>query len=163
MDQSSLSFQQNQGEHKISAINKLTTLGQHWECLLFTPGGALNFHRNCWTLMAWKWQNGKEHLETKANPSFQLLPTAGYEISRPIPVLLISPLELYRTLGVLISSSGSTKKSYNILSGYSFEYASAVTSSTLNKKRSISSIYDFFMPTTFSTSSPPYWSNNVSK
>lgn len=123
---------------ELTSVNKnITTLGQHWECLLFTAGGALNLHRSCWTLMAWKWQNGEEHLETKANPSFQLPPTAGYEISRPIPVLLISPLELYRTLGVFISSSGSTKKSYNILSGYSFEYASAVTSSTLNKKKHI--------------------------
>jgi hypothetical protein len=60
--------------------------------------------------------------------------TDGYETSNPISVPLIIPLGSYRTLGVFISPSGSTKHAYNILSSYSLEYASTVTSSTFNKE-----------------------------
>jgi hypothetical protein len=52
MDQSNLSFKQNQEEHKTSAIKNLTTLGQHRERLLFTTGEALNLHKSCWILIA---------------------------------------------------------------------------------------------------------------
>jgi ribonuclease HI len=146
IEQPNLSFKQNQENHKISAITNLATLGQRWERLLFTTGGALNLHKSCWTLMAWKWQNGEAYLEPTANSSSQLLLTAGHNLSDPIPVPLLSPLDSYRTLGVYISPSGSTKKAYNILSSYSLNYASAITSSSLNKEEAYLSYMTFFLP-----------------
>jgi hypothetical protein len=95
--------------------------------------------------MSWKWQNGEAHLDKSAN-QVQLLLTAGYDTSNPIPVPFISPTDSYRTLGVFLSPSGSTKKAYEILLGYSKEYASAVASSTITSKESYVSYTMFLIP-----------------
>jgi hypothetical protein len=70
------------------------------------------------------------HFNTTATTSTKLLLMAGYDTSNPIPIPQVSPLESYRTLGDFISPSGFTKKAYEILTGYSRDYASAVTGST---------------------------------
>jgi hypothetical protein len=75
-------------------------------------------------------ENGEAYLDGSANPA-KLLLTAGYNTSNPIPVPFLSPRESYRTLGVFLSPSGSTKKAYEILLGYSKDYANTVAKSTL--------------------------------
>jgi hypothetical protein len=39
-------------------VSNLTLLSQHWERLLFTTGGAINFQKSHWYLMTWLWKNG---------------------------------------------------------------------------------------------------------
>lgn len=146
VDQMELSFSKNQEQHKKSALENLTTLGQRWERLLFTTGGALNLHKSCWTLMAWKWTNGVAHLETPNNSSTSLLLTAGYDTTSPIPVPQISPLESYRTLGVFISPSGTMKKASDILQNYSLTYACSIMGSTLNREEAYTSYFMYFFP-----------------
>jgi hypothetical protein len=45
-------------------IQRLSILSQHWERLLFTTGGAINFQKSHWYLMSWLWKNGIPHLAT---------------------------------------------------------------------------------------------------
>jgi len=45
-------------------IQWLSFLSQHWEWLLFTIGGAINFQKSHWYLMSWLWKNGIPHLAT---------------------------------------------------------------------------------------------------
>jgi hypothetical protein len=72
------SFQKSQDLHKESAVSNLHILVQRWEWLLFTTGGALNLHKSCWTLMAWKWTSGEANITTSPSPS-PLMFTAGYD------------------------------------------------------------------------------------
>jgi len=40
------------------AINSLHNLVQHWEKLFYPTGGAINFQKSVWFIMAWWWKNG---------------------------------------------------------------------------------------------------------
>jgi hypothetical protein len=48
-----------------SAISNLQSLAQHWEWLLYSTGGAIDFLNSSWFLMAWKWKNGTAKLATQ--------------------------------------------------------------------------------------------------
>jgi len=47
---------QNQQEETRHMVHKLGRLGQHWERLLFTTGGAINLQKSHWYLMTWLWK-----------------------------------------------------------------------------------------------------------
>jgi len=48
-----LLLEQNSREEVIHLVERLAALGQHWERLLFTTGGAINFQKSHWYLMSW--------------------------------------------------------------------------------------------------------------
>jgi len=48
-----LSLEQNSREEVIHLVERLAALGQNWERLLFTTGGAINFQKSHWYLMSW--------------------------------------------------------------------------------------------------------------
>ena len=109
----SLSNQENTVHSIIHTITKLQSLGQHWERLLFSTGGAINIHKSHWYLMTWKWNNGQPNL-SPASPTMSLNLTAGHETS-PEPIPQISSHNSFRTLGVYISPSGSQLRQVKIL------------------------------------------------
>jgi hypothetical protein len=54
----------NQWKEVEHLVQKLTALGRHWERLLFTTGGAINFQKSHWYLMQWLWKHGIPRLAT---------------------------------------------------------------------------------------------------
>lgn len=37
-------------------IQQLQALAQHWECLLYATGGAINLQKSFWYLLFWTWK-----------------------------------------------------------------------------------------------------------
>ncbi len=73
-----LSADQNRQEETRHMVQKLGRLGQHWERLLFTTGGALNLQKGHWYLMTWLWKNGVPHLASIQQAPGDLSLTTGY-------------------------------------------------------------------------------------
>ncbi|MFN9978586.1 MAG: hypothetical protein ACK53Y_01665, partial [bacterium] len=59
-------------------VNRLTALGQHWERLLFTTGGAINFQKSHWYLMQWLWKQGIPNLATIGQAPATIEMTTGF-------------------------------------------------------------------------------------
>ncbi len=85
-------------------IQWLSFLSQHWEWLLFTIGGAINFQKSHWYLMSWLWKNGIPHLATSRQSPGKLSLTTGYQTLKDV-VPRLEPTEGFRTLGVYITPS----------------------------------------------------------
>jgi len=61
---SALTDTENSNKEVENLMQWLSLLSQHWEQLLFTTGGAINFQKSHWYLMSWLWKNGIPHLAT---------------------------------------------------------------------------------------------------
>jgi hypothetical protein len=146
LDSNDLSFVENQTCHKNETIQNLNTLSKKWEWLLFTTGGAINLKKSHWILMSWKWSNGTASLEAPVATSPQLLLTAGYDVENPVPVPQLSPYDSYKTLGVILSPSGSNTQSYRTLHAKGTEYASHITGSSLSREEAWCSYILHFLP-----------------
>jgi len=90
-------------------IQRLSILSQHWERLLFTTGGAINFQKRHWYVMSWLWKNGIPHLTTSRQSPGKLSLTTGYQTLKDV-VPRLEPTEGFRTLGVYITPSGKFSK-----------------------------------------------------
>jgi hypothetical protein len=80
-------------------VENLHTLAQHWERLLFTTGGAINFQKSFWYLIAWKWTKGVPSLSMNSYVPSTLQLTTRYD-TQPVTVPRIATTEAFRTLGV---------------------------------------------------------------
>ena len=84
---SELTTDQNAMAEVSHTVEQLTTLGQHWERLLFSTGGAINMQKSFWYLMAWTWKNGQAKLVTANKTKDTLELTAGYsEQKQRVPI-----------------------------------------------------------------------------
>jgi hypothetical protein len=96
--------------------------------------------------MSWKWSNGTASLEAPVANSPKLLLTAGYDVENPVPVPQLSPYDSYKTLGVILSPSGSTIQSCRTLHAKAIEYASHITGSSLSREEAWCSYILHFLP-----------------
>jgi hypothetical protein len=88
---SNLSEKENYASETAHIVGKLSRLAQHWERLLFTTGGAINFKKSHWYLMTWLWKNGIPKLATiKESPSSLTLTTRYSEQAEEVPRIEIS-------------------------------------------------------------------------
>jgi hypothetical protein len=69
--------------NQMITLRKMTNIGQRWERLLFSTGGALNLQKSFWILLTWSWKNG--HLVAKDQHPLQLKLTSGYDTT-PVEV-----------------------------------------------------------------------------
>jgi hypothetical protein len=111
-------------------VARLAALSQHWERLLFTTGGAINFQKSHWYLMTWLWNNGLPRLATARQSSAHMVLTTGYNMLQDI-VPRIEPTMGYRTLGVYVTPSGTYTKQAKVLRGYAETFRDQLSSSTL--------------------------------
>lgn len=58
--------------------NRLAALGQHWERLLFSTGGAINFQKSHWYLIQWLWKQGIPQMATSKQAPATIALTSGY-------------------------------------------------------------------------------------
>jgi hypothetical protein len=59
---------------------RLASLGQYWERLLFSTGGAIHFKKSHWYLMSWLWQAGIPRLATMRQSPASLSLSTGANI-----------------------------------------------------------------------------------
>lgn len=72
-----LSDAENMTKEVEHLVSRLATLSQHWERLLFTTGGAINFQKSHWYLMTWLWKNGIPRLATVPQSPASMSLTTG--------------------------------------------------------------------------------------
>ncbi len=113
--------------HLVIALCKLS---QHWERLLYSTVGAINFQKSFWHLLSWTWKKGIPTLaKIQDIPSDLHLTTGCHRLLDKVP--RINPRDAFHTLVVYISPSGSQKKQISVLRGYSETYSTTIHSSTL--------------------------------
>jgi hypothetical protein len=116
-----------------SAVKNLQVMAQKWEKALFTTGGAINFNKSFWFIFHWKWSGGVARLvPPPLTISLQL--TEGDQL-HPVTVPQLSVHDTYRTLGVHISPSGTTKQSFQVLLAKACEYQAKIITSKLPRER----------------------------
>jgi hypothetical protein len=95
-------------------VTRLSALGQHWERLLFSTGGAINFQKSHWYLMHWLWKQGIPRLTTvRKAPATIALTTGNTTLPEIVPQL--EPTQGFRTLGVFLTPSGQYKRQASVL------------------------------------------------
>lgn len=111
-------------------VENLSALSQHWERLLFTTGGAINFQKSHWYLMAWLWNNGIPRLATVSQtPASMTLTTGASPILEQVP--RIESSTGFRTLGVYLTPSGNYSKQVQILRNHAETFKANLTPSSL--------------------------------
>jgi hypothetical protein len=131
--------------HCESAVGNLQVLAQRWERALFSTGGAINFSKSFWFAFHWKWKGGVPHLVPPPD-SIQLRLTEGTNITQPVQVPQKSVHETYRTLGVYISPSGTTKESFKHLLGKAKDYQTKIAASRLPREAALLSYNVYLLP-----------------
>lgn len=101
-----LTMEENRVQSISHTVKKLQHLGQHWERLLFSTGGAINLQKSHWYLPATRWNKGKPTLVKQTAHQSQLLLTSGYS-AHPEKIPQLDPYSSFQTLGVHISPSGT--------------------------------------------------------
>jgi hypothetical protein len=125
-----LTDEANRSKEVEHLVARLTALSQHWERLLFTTGGAINFQKSHWYLMTWLWKNGLPHLATaRQSPAHMVLTTGYHRIQDVVPH--IEPSEGFCTLGGYLTPSGNYSKQAKVLRGYAETFREQLFSSTL--------------------------------
>jgi hypothetical protein len=125
-----LSLEQNLREEVIHLVERLAALGQHWERLLFTTGGAINFQKSHWYLMSWLWKNGIPRLATISQTPASLSLTTG-TTALPDLVPRLEPTQGFRTLGVYLTPSGNYSRQVKVRHTYGETFRDQITSSSL--------------------------------
>lgn len=111
-------------------ITKLKILAQHWEELLFTTGGAINFQKSFWYLLSWSWENGVPQLNKIIHSPGTIELTTGYNAT-PVIVPCTEQTAVFGTLGVYTSPSGSQEGQIKQLRAHAQQYFDALQSSHL--------------------------------
>jgi hypothetical protein len=126
-------------------VTKLTALSQHWERLLFTTGGAINFQKSHWYLMMWLWKNGIPSLAPPFLFSPTLLLTTGTN-PLAVPVTQISPYTGFQMLGVYATPSGNFQQQLKILRGYAETFKSQIMPSSLSPSEAYCCMMQYIRP-----------------
>jgi hypothetical protein len=127
---SALTDTENSNKEVENLMQWLSLLSQHWEQLLFTTGGAINFQKSHWYLMSWLWKNGIPHLATSWQSPGKLSLTTGYQTLKDI-VPRFEPTEGFRMLGVYITPSGKFTKQAKVLREHAESFKDLIQSSSL--------------------------------
>jgi hypothetical protein len=128
-----------------TATTRLQTLAQHWEKLLFSTGGAINFQKSAWFVLAWKWTKGQAKLISSKDSESDLYLTEGNN-TNPTKVPQIEHLETFKTLGTYTSPGGSNKVARQKLRQQSMEYAQKIASSFLSRQDTYWAYLLYFLP-----------------
>ncbi len=140
-----LTEEQNIKEDISHTVRQLSTLGQHWESLLFSTGGAINMQKSFWYLMAWNWKNGQPKLLAPSKIHDKLaLTTSQSQETQQVPKL--DPRDSFRTLGIYTSPSGSQTKQAKVLLQHAEEYKTLISSSTLDPQAAYCSYIQYLRP-----------------
>ncbi len=118
----------------LSAVNNLKSIAQHWECLHFSTGGAINFHKSHWFVMAWKWRNGIPSLATINDSQAMLQLSEGLATDNLVTVPRIEPTSTFHTLGAYVCLGGDMTEARSILRNKSVEFAWKISSTTLSRQ-----------------------------
>jgi hypothetical protein len=127
-----------------SAVQNLQIFAQRWEKALYTTGGAINFAKSLWFVFHWKWSGGVARLVPPPS-TITLQLTEGDQIT-PISVPQLSVHDSYRTLGVHISPSGSTKQSFQVLMAKARDYQARIITSSLPREAALLSYNMYLLP-----------------
>jgi hypothetical protein len=125
-----LSLEDNKILEMRHLVQRLSALSQHWEKLLFTTGGAINFQKSHWYVMSWLWKNGIPRLATSRQMPATLSLTTGYGSLLEI-VPRIEPTQGFRTLGVYLTPSGNYATQAKFLRGHAEQFKNLLHESTL--------------------------------
>ncbi|MFO0446277.1 MAG: hypothetical protein ACK51L_01300, partial [bacterium] len=126
-------------------VQRLSALGQHWERLLFTTGGAINFQKSHWYLMQWLWTQGIPRLATaRQSPAMMALHTGGNLIPDAVPRL--EPTQGFRTLGVYITPSGRYAEQVKVLRRYAEEFKQLIAVSNLTPAEAYCCLMQYIRP-----------------
>jgi hypothetical protein len=126
-------------------VQQLAALGQHWECLLFTTGGAINFQKSHWYLMTWIWQNGLPRLATTAQAPATLYLTTGTNAQADL-VPRIDPTQGFHTLCVYITLSGQYTRQARVLRDYTEKFKTQIEGSTLTPTEAYTCLMLYIKP-----------------
>jgi hypothetical protein len=126
-------------------IQKLRTLAQHWERLLFTTGGAINLQKSFWYLVAWHWKNGQPKLSTINDTPMEISLTSGNNMNPEI-LPRIEATQAFRTLGVYISASGCQKEQIKVLRTSAQRYYESINTSVLTPSEAYISYSSYMRP-----------------
>jgi hypothetical protein len=123
---------ENRAKELDHLVSRLATLSQHWERLLFTTGGAINFQKSHWYLMTWLWKNGIPRLATASqSPASMSLTTGSDPLLELVPRK--EPTAGFRTLGVYLTPSSQYRTQVNILRSHAEDFKTQLMSSTLSQ------------------------------
>jgi hypothetical protein len=128
-----------------SAVRNLQVYAQQWERALFSTGGAINISKSFWFVFNWKWSGGVAKLAPPPS-SVTLKLTEGSPDNDPVSVPQISVQDTYRTLGVRISPSGSTKQTFQDLSAKALDYQAKIIHSKLPREAALLSYNMYLLP-----------------
>ena len=95
-----------------SVTTTSSSTAQHWEKLLYSAGGKLNFTKCNWYIVQWAWdENGIPSLMQQDELPAELFLTNGDDIVKT-KIKRTATTDTLKTLGVLISPSGSNTNQY---------------------------------------------------
>jgi len=107
----------NQWKEVAHLVQQLSDLGQHWERLLFTTGGTINFQKSHWYLMQWLWKQGTPKLATIRQTPATITMTTGNN-TLPDIAPCIEPTRGFSTLGICLTPSGQHHSQAKVLHSY---------------------------------------------
>lgn len=126
-------------------VQNLVTLAQEWEQLLYSTGGALNLQKCFWFTLSWRWSKGKAVLETQeTSPASFHMTSGGQQETTLIP--RIEPTTSFRTLGVYLTPTGSSKGSMITLQEGAIQYAATITGTHLSRQEALTSYVQYILP-----------------
>jgi len=127
------------------AVHRLQTLAQHWEKLLYSTSGAINYLKSAWFVIAWKWVNSRAKLVSNKEIDSELNLTEGNN-QHTSQVPQMESNASFKTLGTFISPSGSAKVSKQKLRLKSAEFAQKIGSSFLSRQDAYWAYLLYFIP-----------------
>jgi len=127
----SLTAEENRHREVEHLVTALSALSQHWERLLFSTGGAINFQKSHWYLMTWMWKNGIPQLATVSqSPAHLALTTGTSTLLDHVPRL--EATTGFRTLGVYVTPSGNFKRQAQVLRQHAESFKANILPSSLS-------------------------------
>ncbi len=121
----------DQALHAKSALHHPQILAQCWERLLLTTGGTISLTKCFWSLFHCRWTNEIASLLDPL-PHHRLLLTEGTN-AQEVAVPQKSVKDMFRTLGVHVSTSGCTKASEANLLAKILDCTTKITKAPLTK------------------------------
>ena len=108
-------------------------IGQHWEQLLYTTGGALALERCFHVALEWSFINDEHtlHVPSTLGTSIQL--TSGNDYNSFTPIVQSHPPEGQRNLGAWIALDGNNSADLQILCGKGLSMSVNIAASHLQR------------------------------
>jgi hypothetical protein len=140
-----ISGEENKRRETEHLVRRLAALGQHWEHLLFTTGGAVNFQKSHWYIMTWIWKNGLPRLATTHQAPATLSLTTGLD-SQLAVVPRIEPTEGFRTLGVYVTPSGQYAYQARVFRAQTEQFRNQIIGASLTPTEAYSCLMLYIKP-----------------